>query len=110
MGDKCACPYWRTMDFLGRRHALTLIWLLQQESPRRFNDIKRELDVNPVTLSQRLTELEEQGIVHRQAFNEMPPRVEYSLTPKGMDLIPVMEQLCDWAARHDTTEAPPIPA
>lgn len=95
------------MDLLGRRHTLTIIWLLQQDGPRRFNDIKRELDVNPVTLSQRLGELEGEGIVHREAYLQTPPRVEYRLTAKGRDLVPVMRALCQWAERHQQATVEP---
>ncbi len=103
MAPGCTCPYTRAMDILAKRHTLAIIWLLQQESPRRFNDIKRDLDVNPVTLSTRLSELEKEGIVHRQAYAEVPPRVEYTLTAKGEDLIPLMRQLCQWAEKYEET-------
>jgi len=95
------CPFQEAIDLLSRRHAMTIIWLLQQSpGPVRFNAIKRAVDVNPVTLTQRLGELEAAGIVHRQTFNETPPRVEYSLTGKGRDLVPLMDQLSSWARKH----------
>ncbi|MCA1820176.1 MAG: winged helix-turn-helix transcriptional regulator [Thermoplasmatota archaeon] len=97
--DGC-CPFQEAIDLLSRKHAMTIIWLLQQQEPRRFNEIKRAIDVNPVTLTQRLNELEEAGILHRKTFNETPPRVEYSLTSKGRDLVPLMDQLSRWARRH----------
>jgi DNA-binding HxlR family transcriptional regulator len=97
------CPFQDAIDLLSRRHAMTIIWLLQQQEPRRFNEIKRAIDMNPVTLSQRLTELEEAGIVRRETFNETPPRVEYSLTQGGRDLVPLMNQLSRWAEKHQVT-------
>ncbi len=93
------CPYPSAFDLLARRHTLTIIWFLQQRNPRRFTEIKLELAVNPVTLTQRLCELEKAGIIERREFAELPPRVEYSLTPKGLDLVPLMEQLCQWAKK-----------
>ena len=104
MGLEGCCPFQEAIDLLSKRHAMTIIWLLQQEEPRRFNEIKRELDLNPVTLTQRLTELEEAGVVARKTFNEAPPRVEYRLTPKGRDLVPLMDQLGKWARRHNAVE------
>jgi DNA-binding HxlR family transcriptional regulator len=95
------CPFQEAIDLLSKRHAMTIIWLLQQQEPRRFNEIKRELAINPVSLSQRLTELEEGGILERKTFRETPPRVEYRLTPKGRDLLPLMDQLGRWARKHD---------
>ena len=107
MDDDCSqgtCPFQQAIDLLSKKHALTIIWLLQQEEPRRFNDIKRTLKINPVSLSQRLDELQEHGIISRRTFNETPPRVEYQLTAKGRDLTHVMEQLDKWARRHDVIE------
>ena len=98
------CPFQQAIDLLSKKHALTIIWLLQQEEPRRFNDIKRSLDINPVSLSQRLEELQAAGIVARRTFNETPPRVEYRLTQKGKDLIPLMDQLDAWARKHNIVE------
>lgn len=102
------CPFQEAIDLLSKRHAMTIIWLLQQQAPRRFNDIRRATDVNPVTLTQRLAELEQGGIVSRQAFNETPPRVEYSLTAKGSDLLPLMEQLSAWSRRHQGRVVAPV--
>lgn len=79
---------------------MTIIWYLQQEGPARFNDIKRAAEVNPVTLTQRLGELERAGVVKRHAFHETPPRVEYQLTKRGMELVPLMDALGQWASRH----------
>lgn len=98
------CPFQQAIDLLSKKHALTIIWLLQQEEPRRFNDIKRTLNINPVSLSQRLDELEGAGILARQTFKQTPPRVEYRLTAKGKDLLPLMEQLDAWATRHNIVE------
>ena len=78
-----SCPFQQAIDLLSKKHALTIIWLLQQEEPRRFNDIKRTLGINPVSLSQRLDELQQHGIIARKTYNETPPRVEYRLTAKA---------------------------
>ncbi|MHB8633569.1 MAG: winged helix-turn-helix transcriptional regulator [Thermoplasmatota archaeon] len=94
------CPFQEAIDLLSRRHALTVIWLLQRDAPRRFNDIRDAIDVNPVTLTQRLRELEEGGIIARRSYRQTPPRVEYSLTRKGLDLLPLMDQLGAWSRKH----------
>ena len=96
------CPYKSAFDLLSKRHALTIIWLLHEKAPRRFTEIKRELEVNPVTLTQRLTDLEKAGVLARTEFSETPPRVEYHLTEKGLDLLPLIRQACDWAGRWDS--------
>ena len=99
------CPFQAAIDLLSKRHMMTILWFLQQEGPARFNDIKRAADVNPVTLSQRLGELERSGVVDRRAFKETPPRVEYELTRKGWELVPLMDALGKWASKHQLAEA-----
>ncbi len=104
------CPFQEAIDLLSRRHAMTLVWLLQDGKPRRFNDIKRALGVNPVSLSQRLGELEGAGVVDRKTFKQVPPRVEYWLTDKGRELVPLMDQLGVWSSKHHATPPAPVPA
>lgn len=99
--DCSCCPFQDAIDLLSKRHALTIIWYLQREGIARFNDIRRALAVNPVSLSQRLTELEAAGIIRRKAYNETPPRVEYALTAKGKELMPIIDRLGEWAQKHD---------
>lgn len=67
----------------------------------RFSALQKEAGgINPRTLSARLDELEAQGIVHKQQYAEMPPRIEYSLTQKGIDLIPILERMVEWSEKH----------
>jgi DNA-binding HxlR family transcriptional regulator len=67
----------------------------------RFGELQKEAGgINPRTLSARLDELEEQGIVTKTSFNEVPPRVEYSLTQKGRDLLPILECMVEWGEKH----------
>ena len=53
-----------------------------------------------IALSQRLDDLEQQGIITKQSFAEVPPRIEYTLTKKGQDLIPVLEAMAAWGDRY----------
>jgi DNA-binding HxlR family transcriptional regulator len=69
--------------------------------PKRFSELQKSVDgVNPRTLSQRLDDLESHGIVTKQSFAEVPPRIEYTLTSKGRDLIPVLQQMADWGVKY----------
>jgi len=69
--------------------------------PKRFGELQRSISgLNPRTLSQRLDELEEAGILTKQSFAEVPPRIEYTLTPKGQDLIPVLRQMAAWGDKY----------
>ena len=63
--------------------------------------------VTPKMLTQELRQMEENGLVHRQVYAQVPPKVEYSLTPLGLSLRPVVDAMVDWGARHqhETTGA-----
>jgi DNA-binding HxlR family transcriptional regulator len=72
--------------------------------PMRFCELEESVGkINPRTLSQRLDDLELQGIIDRNSFAEMPPRIEYSLTHKGRDLLPILEQMAIWGTKHYRT-------
>jgi DNA-binding HxlR family transcriptional regulator len=68
---------------------------------RRFGELQKEVGgINPRTLSARLDELERTGILTKSAFAEVPPRIEYALTQKGKDLIPILEQMVEWGDKY----------
>ena len=69
--------------------------------PKRFSELERSLDgISPRTLSQRLDDLESHGIVTKQCFAEVPPRIIYTLTEKGNDLAPVLKQMAAWGDKY----------
>jgi DNA-binding HxlR family transcriptional regulator len=69
--------------------------------PKRFCELERSVgSINPRTLSQRLDDLEEHGIISRESFNEVPPRTEYCLTDKGEDLLPILQQMSAWGDKY----------
>lgn len=68
--------------------------------PRRFTELEQGLHIGPRTLSQRLDALESQGIIVKKQFAEAPPRVEYSLTRKGEDLLPILQSMADWGVKY----------
>lgn len=69
--------------------------------PKRFCELEKSVgNINPRTLSQRLDDLEKHGIISKQSFAEVPPRVEYTLTQKGQDLLPVLEQMATWGTKY----------
>jgi DNA-binding HxlR family transcriptional regulator len=93
----CLCGSSLTMNLLSRKWSLLIIWLLAKYGKLRYNDIAKKLDgVNHNTLSVRLDELEEIGIIKRQKFNEIPPRVEYSLTKTGKELSRITKPLLNF--------------
>jgi DNA-binding HxlR family transcriptional regulator len=71
----------------------------------RFCEIQKEAGgINPRTLSARLDELEQAGIIAKIAFSEVPPRVEYTLTAKGQDLLPILECMVNWGEKYAVTQ------
>jgi DNA-binding HxlR family transcriptional regulator len=87
-GDhECLCPTTGLVQIIGRRYALTLLAMIAERGAVRFNEIKTSLDdMSSSTLTIRLVELEQAGLIERQPFAEMPPRVEYSVTEAGDQL------------------------
>lgn len=81
------CPTSSLMDFLGRRHMMHILRMFGTRETLRFSEIARELHSSPNTLSLRLSELVEAGILARHVFAEVPPRVDYSLTGRGRHLL-----------------------
>ena len=70
--------------------------------PMRFCELEKSVgSINPRTLSQRLDDLECFGVISKKTFAEMPPRVEYTLTQKGEDLLPILKQMAAWGTKYN---------
>ena len=94
------CPVEATLDVLGGKwKALILFWL--RDGARRFGGLRRKIPgVSEKVLADQLRELEEHGVVHREVYPEVPPRVEYSLTVYGRTLRPITDLMCAWGREH----------
>jgi DNA-binding HxlR family transcriptional regulator len=110
MPNDPSCPVCRTADIVCGKWTLLLVRDLA-EGCTRFCELERSLaGISPRTLSLRLRALEEEGIVERQTFAEVPPRVEYSLTEKGQALIPIIDGMRDYGERWLGAECVAEPA
>ncbi len=109
-GETCAThPVGRALRLLGDAWTLIIVYTLLSGT-KRFGELQEALgNVSPKTLSQRLKMLEEIGFVQRQAFLEIPPRVEYRLTDKGLALIDIMEAIKQFGQRYLSEVEPPPP-
>ena len=88
------------MQIIGNKWTALILRDLSTGS-KRFSELEKSVgNINPRTLSQRLDDLEEHGIITRQTFAEVPPRCEYTLTEKGRDLIPVLKQMATWGTKY----------
>lgn len=90
------------LSLLGKKHTIVILHQFAcNDSPLRFSDLEDRIEIAPNTLSNRLQELTEVGLLTREAYNEIPPRVEYESTEKASDLAPVFWYLGVWTDRHD---------
>ena len=89
----------RAADLLGRRWMIAIVWAAAEEGAVRFNEFKRALEgIPPRTLAQRLTELEDAGVLERRVLDARPPRVEYRLTDAGRKLRVLVEAMRVYAS------------
>jgi DNA-binding HxlR family transcriptional regulator len=107
------CPVCRTADIVCGKWTLLVIRDLA-EHRARFCELERSLEgISPRTLSLRLRALEEEGIVARKTFPEVPPRVEYALTEKGRALVPIIDSMRaygnEWLGADGSCAEPPEP-
>jgi DNA-binding HxlR family transcriptional regulator len=99
------CPVARALDVIGDRWTILILRDLLLEGPRKFIDFQQSFPrISPSTLSARLKNLEEHGVIERRFYADHPPRAEYLLTAKGEDLRPILRSLRVWGDRH--TEPP----
>ena len=89
------CPANAALNLLSERWTLHIVRALLGQT-KRFNEIAREIGINPATLRERLRALEQQEVLTRTVISAMPPHVEYALTEKGQALNCIFEALADW--------------
>ena len=90
------CPAESALAVIGGRWKILILYRLF-ERPHRFSELKRSLrNCTQKMLIQQLREMEADGIVRRKVFAQVPPKVEYSLTPRGRTLKPIVDAMCKW--------------
>jgi len=98
----CLCPLKGVIDVISKKWALLVINAIGNYGRLRFNKLMEELHgISPKTLSYTLKELQEEGLIKRESFAEIPPRVEYSLTNDGTELRKSIIPLLKWAATRN---------
>jgi DNA-binding HxlR family transcriptional regulator len=94
------CPVLVVQNLIDGKWKLLILWQLSQGT-KRFNELQRLLpDISQGILTQQLRELEQDRLVHREVYKEVPPKVEYSLTQIGQSFMPVLNVICDWGAGY----------
>ena len=105
------CRVTEIFQVLGKAHMLDILHIFHTDpGPHRFVDIQGQLHLSPNTLFDRLRDLVAAGLLTRTAYNEIPPRVDYSTTEKAIALAPVFDALTRWATAHDLKSIPVVVA
>lgn len=95
----CAKEY--TLSILSGKWKVVIIWHLGVEGPHRFSDLQKLFPkISHKMLTSQLRELIEDGIVHREVYPDVPPKVEYSMTTVGMSILPIVEMMYTWGSKR----------
>ena len=95
------CPLEYGLNIFGGKWKSRILCLLFSSQSQRYGELKKMLDnITDTVLTATLKELIADGLVQRKQFVEIPPRVEYSLTSKGRELVPFLRQICKWASQY----------
>ena len=89
------------MSLIKGKYKLGILYCLMMNGPTRYNELKRRLEAATFrSLTNSLKELENDNLVNRKEYSQIPPKVEYSLTDKGKSMIPFLQMFCDWGCEH----------
>lgn len=90
-----------TMSLIQGKYKMYILYTLMGYGVVRFNEMKKYIGtISYKTLSTTLKELEADGLVHREEYPQIPPKVEYSLTERGKSLIPILDMMCTWGEEN----------
>lgn len=90
-----------TLSLINGKYKMVILYTLSEFGVVRFNEMKRYIgDISYKTLSLTLKELEADGLVCREEYPQIPPRVEYSLSPRGRSLMPILDMMCEWGEQN----------
>lgn len=103
------CPVETTLLLISDKWKVLVVRDLL-DGTKRFNELKKSMGVSQKVLTDTLRSMEADGLLTRQAFAEVPPRVEYTLTPLGLSLQPVLNALADWGFQYKALVAKAQPA
>ncbi len=95
------CAVDATMSVIEGRWKTVILCKLYMNGPMRFNQLMKEIGgISPRILTKQLKEMESDGIIKRTSYPEIPPRVEYSITEKGLSLGPILKAMADWGLKN----------
>lgn len=98
--EQARCPVEASISIIGGKYKSVILWHLM-DSTLRYSQLKKMVvRATPKMLTQQLRELEEDGLVHREVYPVVPPKVEYSLTEKGKTITPILKALYNWSIEY----------
>ncbi|AQX01854.1 winged helix-turn-helix transcriptional regulator [Elizabethkingia anophelis] len=99
--NETSCPVDYAFKRIGGKYKGRILWHLHLEDIMRYGELRKTLrDITPKMLTQTLRELEDDNLLHRKVYQEVPPKVEYYLTETGVELIPFIEHLRKWGEKE----------
>lgn len=95
------CPIERMLVLIGGKWKTVILWHLGNEGVLRYGELKRRMpQITERMFSRQLKELQNDGLIERREYPQVPPKVEYSLSDKGKSLMPVLTLMCDWGKNN----------
>jgi DNA-binding HxlR family transcriptional regulator len=99
---EAACEIEVAFGVIGGKWKPLILWYLGEYHPLRFGQLQHLVpEITHRILTKQLRELEEYRLIERKVYPEVPPRVEYSITERGRDTIPILDMMCEWADKYD---------
>lgn len=98
---RVGCEMEITLKMIGGMYKPLILYYLNEKGTKRFGEILAYVSsASQRTLTNQLRELEQDGLIIRKVYAQVPPKVEYTVTPKGKSLMPVLELMCEWGEKH----------
>ncbi len=109
LDDDIRCPLEYALKIFGGKWKSRIICVLSEFHTLRYSEIRKEMDnITDAVLAASLKELMADDLITRRSYNEIPPRVEYQLTEKGASIIPILQNICQWAGMYHKENPDPI--
>jgi|SRR6476661_6704909 len=107
--EEALCPVDYAFKRIGGKYKARVLWHIYRAGLLRYGELKRTLpDITTKMLTQSLRELEDDGLLHRKVFLEVPPKVEYTLTDASQELMPSIKLIMEWGAREMKKKRPAV--
>lgn len=104
------CPLEYGLDIFGGKWKSRIVCVLASNGTLRYNTLRRELgNITDAVLAAMLKEMIADGLIARKQYEEIPPRVEYSLTEKGLSVLPILQSICLWSKKYSPSEREALP-